>query len=127
MNARILSGEAPFGLALLTLTVSAPSPQVGFEILTEARASFFRKRTPASSFVGGVGQVFPEPSGSHTGELWNVHLHAVVELGIPIDAVKHADLAASWANVLAKHDATGSLDLRQDANLRVEYFLDGQA
>ena len=68
-----------------------------------------------------------EPARGAEADGWNVHLHAIVELARPLRSVDTGKLQAAWADVLAHFGATGSLDLRQESNLKSEFFRDGRA
>ena len=68
-----------------------------------------------------------EPARGAEADGWNVHLHAVVELVRPLRTVDIGKLQAAWLDVLAHFGAKGSLDLRQESNLKNEFFRDGRA
>ena len=127
MRRRVASGAAPHGFAMLTLTVAAPSPTRGHQALRDARTRLFRVRLVRAVIAGGDGHVHVEPARGAEADGWNVHLHAVVELARPLRGVDTGELQTAWADVLAHFGATGSLDLRQESNLKSEFFRDGRA
>jgi hypothetical protein len=45
----------------------------------------------------------------------------------PLHTVDTGELQTAWADVLAHFEARGSLDLRQESNLKNEFFRDGRA
>jgi hypothetical protein len=59
-------------------------------------------------------------------DVWNVHLHAIVELARPRRSVDTSALQTAWAGALAHLGATGRLDLRQESNLKSEFFRNGR-
>ncbi len=67
-----------------------------------------------------------EPVRAADADGWNVHMHAIVELARPLRNVDITDLQAAWADALARLGAQGSLDLRQDSNLKNEFFRNGR-
>ena len=128
MRGRARTGAAPFGFALLTLTVSSARPADGFRLLKRSRTEFARRRAVGRVIVGGKGQVHADPArGADAADVWNVHLHAVVELGCPFKSVDTSALGMAWAEILAASGARGNFDLAQEDNLKAEYFLDGPA
>ena len=126
MRSRVASGAAPHGFALLTLTVAAPSPVHGHQVLRAARARLFRGHLVRAAIAGGDGHVHVEPARGADADGWNVHLHAIVELACPLRGVDTSELQTAWADVLAHFEAKGSLDLRQESNLKSEFFRDGR-
>jgi hypothetical protein len=120
MRERVNSGAAPHGFALLTLTLATPDPIRGHRMLCKARSRFFRGNLERSVISGGEGHVHVEPARGGEAEIWNVHLHAIVELGLPRRSVDTSALQVRWAQTLARFDARGSLDLRQQGNLTAE-------
>ena len=127
MRRRVISGTAPHGFALLTLTVAAPDPSRGHQVLRDARARLFRGHLVRAAIAGGDGHVHVEPARGAEADAWNVHLHAIVELARPLRSVVTSDLQTAWAAVLAHFGAKGSLDLRQESNLKNEFFRNGRA
>lgn len=117
--------KAPYGFAMLTLTVASAAPASGFKVLGQARARFWRARPAHAAMVGGEGHVQFEPSGGGDGDMWNVHLHAIVELGRPLRNVDVNQLEELWGEGLARFGATGRLRLNQASNLKADYFADG--
>jgi hypothetical protein len=107
--------EARYGYALLTLTVAALSPGGGLCALKDGFSTLRRRRAVRDVFCGGELHVQIEPSTS--GEMWNVHAHALVELERPLDSVDHTSVSAAWSAILAGHGLVGSCDLRQGDNL----------
>ena len=127
MRERVDSGAAPHGFALLTLTVAAPGPIRGHQVLRDARARLFRGHIVRAAMTGGEGHVHVEPARGADADAWNVHLHAIVELARPLHSVDTSELQTAWADVLAHFEARGSLDLQQQGNLKREFFRDGRA
>jgi hypothetical protein len=127
MFSRVASGGAPHGFALLTLTVAAPGPLRGHQVLRDARTRLFRGQLVRSAIAGGDGHVHAEPARGADANGWNVHLHAVVELACPLRSVNTSRLQTAWADALAHFGASGSLDLRREHNLTSEFFRDGRA
>ncbi len=127
MRSRVLSGTAPHGFALLTLTVAAPDPSRGHRVLRDARARLFRGHLVQAVIAGGDGHVHVEPARGADADGWNVHLHAIVELSRPLRSVDTCELQTAWVAVLARFAAKGSLDLRQQSNLKNEFFRNGRA
>jgi len=127
MRSRVVSGAAPYGFALLTLTVAALDPTRGHQVLRDARARLFRGRFIRTIMAGGDGHVHVEPARCADADGWNVHLHAIVEMARPLHTVDTGELQTAWADVLAHFEARGSLDLRQESNLKNEFFRDGRA
>ena len=125
MRSRVASGAAPHGFALLTLNVAAPNPTRGHQVLREARTRLFRVRLVGAAMAGGDGHVHVEPVRGADADCWNVHLHAIVELACPLRSVDTGKLETAWAGVLAHFGITGRLDLRQESNLKREFFRDG--
>jgi hypothetical protein len=80
-----------------------------------------------AAMAGGDGHVHVEPARGADADGWNVHLHAIVELARPLGSVDTKQLQTAWADVLAHFGAKGSLDLRQESNLKSEFFRDGRA
>ena len=68
-----------------------------------------------------------EPARGADADGWNVHLHAIVELARRLRSVDISELQTAWSDVLAHFGAKGSLDLRQEGNLKNEFFRDGRA
>ena len=127
MRSCVAPGAAPHGFALLTLTVAAPGPIHGHQILRDARARLCRGHLVRAVIAGGDGHVHVEPVRGADADGWNVHLHAIVELACPLRRVDTSELQIAWAGVLAHFGAKGSLDLRQQGNLKNEFFRDGRA
>jgi hypothetical protein len=127
MRSRVASGAAPHGFALLTLTVAATGPIRGHQVLRDARTRLFRGHLVRAAIAGGDGHVQVEPARGGGADGWNVHLHALVELACPLRSVDTNALQTAWAAVLAHFEARGSLDLRQQGNLKREFFQDGRA
>jgi hypothetical protein len=128
MRGRARTGAAPFGFALLTLTVSSARPVDGFHLLKRSRTEFGRRRAVGRAIVGGKGQVHADPAcGAQAADAWNIHIHAIVELRCPFNSVDTSELGMAWVKILAASGARGSFDLRQEDNLKAEYFLDGPA
>lgn len=127
MHTRVASGAAPHGFAMLTLTVASPSPIRGHQLLRDARTRLFRRHLVRATIAGGDGHVHVEPARGAEADVWNVHLHAIIELACPLRSVDTGKLQMAWADVLAHFGAKGSLDLRQESNLKSESFRDGWA
>ena len=127
MRSRVISGGAPNGFALLTLTVAALSPIRGHRVLRDARARLFRGHFVQAVIAGGDGHVHVDPARGADADGWNVHLHAIVELARPLCSVDTSELQTAWVAVLAHFAAKGSLDLRQESNLKNEFFRNGLA
>lgn len=119
MRERARAGMAPHGFALLTLTLAAPNPSKGFRVLQSARGRFLRRRRVRAALAGGEGHVQVEPAIGGDATVWNVHLHALVELKCRIGEVDTASLGAAWSDVLGREGLPGSFDLRQRSNLSV--------
>jgi hypothetical protein len=126
MRNRVASGTAPHGFALLTLTVGAHDPGHGRSVLCNARTRFFRGALVRTIISGGEGHVDVEPARGADADVWNVHLHAIVELARPLRNVDSGELEAAWSAVLAHFGAKGSLELEQQSNLKGEFFRDGR-
>ena len=124
MHKRAGSGAAPYGFALLTLTVAAADPIGGHRVLCQARARFFRGTPVRAAVAGGESHVHVETASGAGGDSWNVHLHAIVELKRRLRDVDTGALQSTWAQVLALFGAQGSLDLRQRHNLTAEPLRD---
>jgi hypothetical protein len=120
MRERVGSGAAPHGFALLTLTVAAHDPTGGFQILKKARADFARNRTVSAAMAGGEGHVHAEPARGAGADIWNVHLHAIVELGRRFRDIDIGALLSNWTEILGRSGARGSLNLRRRKNLAAE-------
>jgi hypothetical protein len=125
MRSRVASGAAPYGFAMLTLTAAASSPTCGFKILRDARVLFCRKRPVCAVAAGGEGHVEVEPAIGGDAGMWNVHLHAIVELRHPLRTIDTNHLEGVWTEVLARFGTTGRLVLKQAGNLKAESFKDG--
>ena len=126
MRSRVASGAAPYGFALLTLTVARADPVRGHQVLRDARARFCRGCLVCAAIAGGEGHLDMKPVGGAGSDTWNVHLHAIVELRRPRRRVDTGRLRAAWTDALAAFGAGGSLDLRQHDNLKAEFFRDGR-
>jgi hypothetical protein len=120
MRSRVADGAAPNGFALLTLTLATPDPISGCRVLCKARARFLRGSLALAVISGGEGHVHAEPARGGEAQVWNVHMHAIVELGQPRGSVDTSALQVMWAQALAHFGARGSLDLRQWGNLTAE-------
>jgi hypothetical protein len=126
MRSRAVSGAAPHGFAMLTLTVAGPNPVRGYQILRDARARFCRERLACAAIAGGEGHVDVKPVHGAESDAWNAHLHALVELKYPRGLVDTGALRVAWAETLARFGARGSFDLRQYANLKPGFFRNGR-
>ena len=74
----------------------------------------------------GEAHIQAEPArGDDAGQRWNIHAHAIVELGCAMVDVDLTGLQAMWTEVLTRIHGRGSLDLRQRRNLRPEFFNNG--
>ncbi len=116
MKRRIEGGLAPHGFGLLTLTVVADTPEKGHRILTAARSQICRRRLVRDVIRGGEAHVHVEPVRGDPSQ-WNVHIHAIVELGRPLEEVDLSVLCQVWHDGLRRFGTTGSLDLAQESNL----------
>jgi len=120
------SGAAPHGFALLTLGVGATNPREGVRLFKAAWRDFFRRRLFRRTIAGAEAHIQAEPArGDDTGQRWNIHAHAIVELGCGMVDVDLTGLQAAWAEVLTRMGGRGSLDLSQRRNLKPEFFTDG--
>ena len=124
MRARVRNGAAAHGFALLTLTVVAAGARQGFRVLQRARARFVRRRPVRAVLAGGEGQAHVEPARGDEMDVWNTHLHAIVELRRRFRDLDTSALSSTWAQILTKLGARGSLNLQQCENLTAESLRD---
>lgn len=117
MHECVDAGTASHGFALLTLTLAASDPVSGYHMLQRARSDFFRGVLVRAAIAGGESHIQIEPASGGEATTWNAHLHAIVELKQRFHEVDIAALQSTWAQVLNRLSARGSLDLRQDSNL----------
>jgi hypothetical protein len=117
---RAASGVAPYGFALLTLTVAASDPIRGHTMLCRARSRLFRTAIARSCIAGGEGHCHVDPACGGDAAAWNAHLHAIVELRRRFRDIDAGGLRSAWNGTLAYLGARGSLDLRQQDNLTAE-------
>jgi hypothetical protein len=120
------SGAAPHGFALLTIGVAASNARRGVLLFKSAWTAFFRRRPFRQAIAGAEAHIQAEPArGDDTGQRWNIHAHAIVELNCAMADVDLTGLQATWAEVLERLGGRGSLDLQQRRNLRPEFFTHG--
>jgi hypothetical protein len=120
------SGAAPHGFALLTISVAATNARRGAILFKAACNAFFRRRLFQRVITGGDAHIQAEPArGDDSGQRWNIHAHVIVELNCAMADVDVSGLQTIWADVLNGLGSRGSLDLRQDKNLRLEFFANG--
>jgi hypothetical protein len=120
------AGLAPHGFAMLTLSMVAANARTGVRQFKTAWQKFFRRRPFRRAFTAGELHLQPQTArGDASGQNWNIHAHALVELACSLVEVGLTDLQTAWAEIIGGHGRSGSLDLRQDDNLKLEYFTHG--
>lgn len=126
LGERVGAGAAHHGFALLTLGVAATDPRSGLRSLRSAMKMFFRRRLFRWAVVGGEVHIQAEAArGDDSGQRWNIHAHALVELGRPMRGLDLTGLQGLWAEVLNRRGERGSFHLRQGSNLQREFFTNG--
>jgi hypothetical protein len=106
--------------------VSATNARRGVLLFKSAWKAFFRRSPFRQAIAGAEAHIQAEPArGDDSGQRWNIHAHAIVELNCAMVDVDLTGLQAAWADVLTRLGGRGSLDLQQRKNLKPEFFTNG--
>lgn len=102
-------------LRMLRLSVAAAEPRRGVTLLRSAFVTLRRCAVWRRAVAGGEAHIGIKDARS--SELWNIHLHAIIELN-GTQCLPKGHLIDEWQRVLRRQGAAGSADLRP-AELRI--------